>query len=275
MLTYVMCICQHIKLKPTFNLVLLFVADILLKSQFVKTLWLVSFPLPFFLCGFFLGCLFVFFKECGKSGDKAITDADDDYDDDSLSGTFDGWRLMWPALNCVRLHVFLCMSEDRLSLGQNGQGVTSTHTQSHAGERRPFDGWWYAVPRPSSWSEVQPWGSSGVPQPYQGPAPPRLAYYTSATSLLLFSLFSVFPPSLINVKPSNNKDAILSPPPASSAPRICHYALTLPHRQLCIHRHPFHMVPELEPKAHAANMKGCSEGARGREKSGEEAFLSL
>lgn len=99
------------------------------------------------------------------------------------------------------------------------------------------------------------------------PVPPLCSYFLSS--------LSPPPPSLINVKPSNNKDAILSPPPASSAPRICHYALTLPHRQPCSHRHPFHMVPELEPKAHAANMKGCSEGARGREKSEEEAFLSL
>lgn len=36
---------------------------------------------------------------------------------------------MWPALNCVRLHVFLWMRKDRLSPGLNGQGVTSTHTQ--------------------------------------------------------------------------------------------------------------------------------------------------
>lgn len=71
MLTYVMCICQHIKLKPTFNLVLLFVADILLKSQFVKTLWLVSFPLPFFLCVFFGGVVYLFFlKSVGKVATK-------------------------------------------------------------------------------------------------------------------------------------------------------------------------------------------------------------
>lgn len=37
----------------------------------------------------------------------------------------------------------------------------------------------------------------------------------------------------------------------------------------------FHMAAELEPKAHAANMKGCSEAVLGREKSEEEAFLSL
>lgn len=96
------------------------------------------------------------------------------------------------------------------------------------------------LPLPSSWSAVQP-GALPESLTPTSPTPPSLTYYTNATPLFLFSLFSLslsFSLSLINVKPSNNKACILSPP-ASSVPCICHCALTLPLHQLSGHHHPF------------------------------------
>lgn len=149
---------------------------------------------------------------------------------------FDGWGLMGPTLNCVCLHVFLCMREHRPSLRLRSQGVTR-HTHANTlffltdGD---------TLPLPSSWSAAQPGAlpESLTPPRVQLPLvwptipmPPRSSYFLSSHSLS-------FSPSLINVKPSNNKDCILSLP-ASSVPRICHCALTLPLHQLSGHHHPF------------------------------------
>lgn len=122
--------------------------------------------------------------------------------------------------------------------------------------------------------KCSPRGSSGVSHPYESPAPPCLAYYTSATPLLLFSRFSVFLP-IINQCQAIQQQGRHSFPAclfSSSDMSLCPDPPPPPTRQP---PSSFHMAAELEPKAHAANMKGCSEAVLGREKSEEEAFLSL
>lgn len=122
--------------------------------------------------------------------------------------------------------------------------------------------------------KCSPRGSSGVSHPYESPAPPCLAYYTSATPLLLFSRCSVFLP-IINQCQAIQQQGRHSFPAclfSSSDMSLCPDPPPPPTRQP---PSSFHMAAELEPKAHAANMKGCSEAVLGREKSEEEAFLSL
>lgn len=78
---------------------------------------------------------------------------------------FDGWGLMWPSLNCVCLHVFLRMREDRQSLRLNSPGVTRlTHKHTR------FNGQTYAAATLFLISSAAQ-GSSGVSLPYKSPAP--------------------------------------------------------------------------------------------------------
>lgn len=168
------------------------------------------------------------------------------------------------------LHVFVCMREDRLSPRLNGQGVTR-HTHANADLLTDGDTQ-HLYPLPDQ--KCSPQGSSGVSHPYKSPAPPCLAYYTSSTPLLLFFLFSVFLP-IINQCQAIQQQGRHSFPAcffSSSDMSLCPDPPPPPTRQP---PSSFHMATELEPKAHAANMKGCSEAVLGREKSEEEAFLSL
>lgn len=101
-----------------------------------------------------------------------------------------------------------------------------THTEAHT-----F--WWVVLhcrnPLPDQQCSL---GFFRSLSPSRASSSPRLSYYTNATPLLLISLFYLSV-SLINVKRSNNKAAILSVP-ASSGPHICHCVLTLPLHQLVI-----------------------------------------
>lgn len=205
---------------------------------------------------------------------NTIPDEDDDGDVDegSLLECFDGWGLMWLALNCVRLHVFLCTRKDRQYLGLNRRCVTGdAHVKTHCTDWWWW--WWYATLFLISSAA---WGSSGVSHPHvPESSSPMLACYTSATPLFLFSRCLSFSLSLINVKSFNNKASILSLP-AFSALHVCHCALTLP---LPWPKQPpssFHMAVELKPRAHTADMKGSQAAwGGGGQKNKEEAFLSL
>lgn len=103
---------------------------------------------------------------------NTIPDEDDDGDVDegSLLERFDGWGLMWLALNCARLHVFLCTLEDRQYLGLNRRCVTGdAHVKTHCTDWWWWWWWWL----PSSWSAVQPQAlPESLTPTYQSPTPP-------------------------------------------------------------------------------------------------------
>lgn len=143
---------------------------------------------------------------------------------------------MWPAFSCVCLHVFFVYERRQKIPQAKGVRVSPVaHTCKHA----YFVGCWYTAATFFLISSAAR-GSSGVSHHYESLTPPCLAYYTNATPLFLFSLLLLCLSlvSLINVRLANNKASILSLP-ASSVPRICHCALTLPLHQLSSHHHRF------------------------------------
>ena len=209
---------------------------------------------------------------------KATPDDDDDDDgggDDDDDGSLLG-ALWWMRIDVT--HVELCVPT-YVSVYERRQTIPGLqHTQTHT-----F--WWavlhcsYPLPHqqcsPGLFRSLMPLRGSNPPPPPPPhtppvwptiPMPPLSSYFLSSFSVSL---------SLINVKPFNNKADIL-PLPASSVPRICHCALTLPLAPTQRPPSSFHMAAELKnPGPHCQHERLFRGSVRNREKSEEETFLSL
>lgn len=192
-------------------------------------------------------------------------------DDDSHLGAFWWMRI---DVTCVELCVPTCVFvyERRQTIPQ---AEKSGCHQAHTCEHTFFDGWWYTASTLFLISSAAR-GSSGVPHPIESPTPPCLAYYTNATPLFLFSLFSlsVFL-SLINQCQAVQQQGLHSFPAcllSSAYMSLCPDPPPPPTQQP---PSSFHMAVKVKPRLTLPTWKVVQRQHKKKKESEEEAFLSL